>query len=258
MTLTEMVGGAVTTWRVTFATQLEVSPQSTSFAVSVTSVVPGPSNVPAAGCQLNRHGVLAGRATHSVLFRPVVPNEFLARRGLYLRPDFLSANACASLTQLMLSCRGEPAQIYKGGNSEATIDEHARRALSVDVGSETARTVELALDGLREDLSRHFQRSLTDREPSNYLVYGPGSFFAPHRDRATKARAALDEGQREVAACHLRQSSAVVGTTGYLGGELRFYGLLDGSEWGDVGSAAMPRRGSSSRFPRTRCTRSRR
>ncbi len=135
----------------------------------------------------------------------------------------------------MLSCRGEPAQIYKGGNSEATIDEHARRALSVDVGSETARTVELALDGLREDLSRHFQRSLTDREPSNYLVYGPGSFFAPHRDRATKARAALDEGQREVAAVIFVSPPQVVGTTGYLGGELRFYGLLDGPEWHEVG-----------------------
>ena len=131
--------------------------------------------------------------------------------------------------------RGEPAQIYSGANSEATVDERARRAFSVDVGTEASRTVELALDGLREDLSRHFHRSLSEREPSNYLVYGPGSFFAPHRDRATKARASLDEAQREVAAVIFVSPPRIVGATGYLGGELRFYGLLDGREWHDVG-----------------------
>jgi len=134
----------------------------------------------------------------------------------------------------MLSSGGEPATIYDGGDTEATVDESTRRALSVDVVAEASRTVELALDGLREDLSRHFHRSLTEREPSEYLVYGPGSFFAPHRDRAT-AGALLPVDHREVTAVIFVSPPRIVGATGYLGGELRFYGLLDGREWHDVG-----------------------
>lgn len=162
-------------------------------------------------------------------------NEFLARRGLYLKPDFLSATACASLTQVMLGSPSEPAKIYDGGDVEATVDESTRRALSVDLQAEDSGVVELAFDGLREELSRHFRRPLSEREPSEYLVYGPGSFFAPHRDRATKGGALLEVDHREVAAVVFVSPPQGVDAAGYSGGELRFYGLLDGSEWGDVG-----------------------
>jgi SM-20-related protein len=162
-------------------------------------------------------------------------NDFLAKLGLYFQPDFVDRSMCDRLQAQVVGAPARPAEVYIDQSATA-VDLQVRRTLSVDLPPEDIRSIERALDDLRPDLSRHFDVELTTREPTEFLVYGPGAFFAPHRDRPTgTSHVAADVANRRVSVVVFLSTPTPCADAGYSGGDLRFYRLLDGPEWKEVG-----------------------
>ena len=162
-------------------------------------------------------------------------NDFLARVGLYFKADFVDLSSCDRLRRLMASAPARPAEVYVDRSATAT-DLNQRRTLSVDLPLEDVRSIERALEDLRPDLSRHFGVELSRREPTEFLVYGQGGYFAPHRDRPGEAsRGAADVDDRRVSIVIFLSTPAPLDDADYGGGDLRFYQLFEGPGWKDVG-----------------------
>ena len=87
-------------------------------------------------------------------------------------------------------------------------------------------------------LSNHFGVALTASEGVGFLVYEPGGFYRPHRDRAgPDATAGGNETvrRRVSVVIFLNGVSEAPGPFEYAGGRLTFYGLIDDPAWRDVG-----------------------
>lgn len=161
-------------------------------------------------------------------------NKLLTQLGLFVDPGFLDVGSCTQLVHMMMTAPAEPAAVYVDP-SRAAVDERLRRALTVELPAESCAMVERALDAIRPDLERHFHVSLTTREPPNYLVYGPGAFFAPHRDRPRDAAVVPEVVDRQISVVLFLSAPRSIAGDGYQGGGLSFYGLLDGPDWKEVG-----------------------
>jgi predicted 2-oxoglutarate/Fe(II)-dependent dioxygenase YbiX len=108
-----------------------------------------------------------------------------------------------------------------------TLDERVRKVWCADVGSAISAPVLDAFWRLKPELESHFSRPLTEFEGPDFLIYEPGAFYRPHLDngthyqrRSTSVVLFLNGAEREPA-----------GSNGYAGGELTFYGLVDGAQW---------------------------
>jgi predicted 2-oxoglutarate/Fe(II)-dependent dioxygenase YbiX len=112
-----------------------------------------------------------------------------------------------------------------------------RRTLTVDPPPDDVAWIERALDDVHGDLEQHFQMKLTGRELTDYLVYGPGAFFRAHRDRPNARGRSGSDIERQVSVVVFLSQSVGGTNPDYAGGELRFYRLLDGPEWRDIGFA---------------------
>src|SRR5450631_4244295 len=152
------------------------------------------------------------------------PLGWLKTLGIFLRASFLSPEVCGGLTGRMVATPGKPATVY-ARDGRVSINEHHRRARSIDVPDELGLPVDRALDGLRGELEQHFGIALGERELTEYLVYGPGAFFHAHRDR--RPTPGLEASGRQVSLVVFLNAQRT-GTAGaYAGGDLRFYGLID-------------------------------
>jgi predicted 2-oxoglutarate/Fe(II)-dependent dioxygenase YbiX len=166
-------------------------------------------------------------------------NQLLAQAGVFFRPHFLTQEQCAQLRAAMQASPAEPATVYVG-KDEARVDERQRRTLSTEVGVDIADPIDEALDGLRPTLEAHFGMALGERERSYYLLYGPGSFFRPHRDRRARTLEEVDERpgpDRRISVVVLLNGPDGGGDHGFGGGELRFFPLMTEPGWQDVGIA---------------------
>ncbi len=158
-------------------------------------------------------------------------NKLLSLLGLFVRSQFLTLEECSRLRHAMLSAPARPAEVYDKGSNSA-VDEVVRRALTVDLPVRTCEAVERALDDVRGELARHFSVALAEREPPHYLVYGPGAFFTPHRDRQ---RPPHESSNRQVSVVVFLSAPRSLAADGYTGGDLNFYGLIDDPRWEGVG-----------------------
>lgn len=159
-------------------------------------------------------------------------NNLLRSLGLLVRDNFLSTEICSDLSQRLREAPSEAAQVYVGDGTVSAVDQRVRRSLSVELDREASTSVERALDTAREELASHFQLPLVAREPPHYLVYGPGAFFKPHRDRAA---AGGDANGRLVSMVVFLNAPGGADAGGYHGGELNFFGLIDEPPWMDIG-----------------------
>lgn len=143
--------------------------------------------------------------------------------NLFLLPNFLDAEACASLKAELAESPTTQAPVYIQG-TEGTIHETVRKTTSLHPADETFTRVHQRLLEQTAALSQHFSESLIDCEPPQFLRYEKGDFFVRHQDGNPR--------QDEFDHLRVRRISIVVFLNGfsaepqldsYTGGVLKFY-----------------------------------
>ena len=87
---------------------------------------------------------------------------FFARLGLLAVPDFLTAQACATLRAAMLTSTHESARI--GSGADAALDTAFRNVACVDVSRNVRLPLRKRLQELTPRLEKHFGVTLHDFE----------------------------------------------------------------------------------------------
>ena len=109
--------------------------------------------------------------------------------------------------------RAAAAEVLDDGLS---LDEDARRAVSIDVDVEILDAMESRLDAARTSLSTSCGIPLTRREGAGFIRYGDGGFYGPHRDRGYDPQWP-DAARRRLAVV------VFLNNEGFTGGELVIY-----------------------------------
>lgn len=157
-------------------------------------------------------------------------SDFFRRLGLFVIDGFLDSSDCARLRSEIDSSSGAAARIT--GGQEGRVDENVRRALVADVSKPTATFLRSRLRDLMPDIEQHFRLRLADCEGPQFLAYDPGCFFRAHNDSSSHPDAAKYLKSRQISlVLFLNAESAATSEGGYGGGQLIFYGLLEGAHW---------------------------
>jgi len=135
--------------------------------------------------------------------------------NLFLLPNFLDADSCASLTSELILAPTTQAPVYIEG-AEGTIHETIRKTTSLHPSDATFWQVHEKLLKQKSALEAHFATSLTDCERPQFLRYEKGDFFVRHQDGNTQQ---LDFDHLRVR----RISIVVFLNDSFSGGTLNFY-----------------------------------
>ena len=114
----------------------------------------------------------------------------------------------------------EPAEILGAGEG---LDRVARDALDVEVDPDTLAIVESKLDAARGGIGARHGLSLTGREGSGFLSYGPGGHYRRHVDHAVDGTFPQASRRRISAVLFLNSSRAELQPDTFRGGELVIY-----------------------------------
>jgi predicted 2-oxoglutarate/Fe(II)-dependent dioxygenase YbiX len=160
----------------------------------------------------------------------------LLRLGIYVNRQFLPRTLCDRFCRTMAPAPGEAAEIYAGAGSGVDTSIRRTREIALPPGLQTEFQSRLA--AVLPALSGHFARPLAVSNDLAFLVYEPGDFFKPHRDRASGDAAAggNDTHRRRVSVVvFLNRQASTPGELEYAGGDLTLFRLIDDPAWRDVG-----------------------
>jgi SM-20-related protein len=147
--------------------------------------------------------------------------------NLFLRREFLDANACAELRAEMCSSPITQAPVYIQGES-GVIHEEIRKTTSSHPSEETITKLQSLLFAQKSALEAHFGFSLTDCERPQFLRYQPGDFFVRHQDGNTQQLEFDHLRIRRISLiAFLNDYAAEPKENCYCGGELTFYDTRD-------------------------------
>jgi SM-20-related protein len=165
-----------------------------------------------------------------------MPNaDLFAKLGLFVARGFFDPSLCAAIRDELKTAPEKPGTVFRQG-SAFVVDQDTRRVARHKISPETRGLVGDRLEALRPVQSRHFGVPLNGFEELQFLSYGPGGMYTPHRDGSDKPAAPDYMRARKVSLvlflnCQTAQPSE--GTYG--GGVLTFYGLLSGPGCQPVG-----------------------
>ncbi len=157
-------------------------------------------------------------------------SSFFEKLGLFVRDDFLNPATCAEIQAEMCASETWKALIYRGDSGDGILDESIRKSLRVRVGEATKSLVRERMRALKPNVEEHFQISLGDCDPPNFLSYGEGAYFKPHLDASDHPDIAT---RRVSLVVFLNARSKEPMENCYGGGSLTFYGLMKGPKWED-------------------------
>src|SRR5688572_6189949 len=124
--------------------------------------------------------------------------DYFRRFGLFIREGFLDPESCARMRADMQAAPSAAATVWQDGQS--VLDEAARNVKWARVQPGTAAPIRERLLALRPELEHHFQVRLQTCQQLQFLVYGEGAFYLPHRDHNMRPDTHPDFPQRKVAA----------------------------------------------------------
>jgi len=162
------------------------------------------------------------------------PAELFSRLGLFCARGFLDEDSCARLRSEISAASTVPGAVAAEAGDHR-IDAESRRTAVAEVSAEAAALVGERLEVVVPEIERHFSIQVEGRESLQFLAYGEGDFFEPHRDHNPGAGGAEAPRPWRVSVVVFLSREAdepAPGTHG--GGALTFYGLL-GGEGEDVG-----------------------
>lgn len=129
--------------------------------------------------------------------------------------------------------KSEAATIFEE-TKEDVLAETVRKVSSVDVERSLEAQTRDRLLAVMPALQSHFKVSLDECQGPEFLKYGVGSFYLPHKDGNPSGHAKV--AKRRISAVIFLNAQSKEPTTGaHCGGSLTFYGLMDGAEWGKMG-----------------------
>ena len=143
--------------------------------------------------------------------------------NLFLLRNFLDSETCAKLRAELVESPTTQAPVYIHG-AEGTIHENIRKTTSMHPSRETVDRLHGLLLEQVPAVSKHFNDTLTESEPPQFLRYQKGDFFVRHQDG--------DPKQDDFDHLRVRRVSIVVFLNGfsaepqadcYSGGLLNFY-----------------------------------
>lgn len=112
------------------------------------------------------------------------------------------------------------------------MDEEFRRAKVADVSKSTVSLVRSRFRGLQPQIVQHFRLPVADCEAPQFLTYDLGCFFSAHNDSDSHPDADDHLKSRRISlVLFLNAESREPAEGCYGGGQLTFYGLLDGAYW---------------------------
>jgi SM-20-related protein len=167
--------------------------------------------------------------------------NFFRSLGLFVAENFLAPEFCSQLRAQMSSGHSKPGIIVKEDH-EVLLEENVRKVSSVDVDLSMQEQTRDLLVALMPRLESHFKVSLDHCEGPDFLKYGAGAFYLPHKDGKPGGAAKIDR-RRVSAVIFLNAQSNQSAENSYGGGSLTFYGLLDGPEWGNLAFPLEPETG---------------
>ena len=154
-----------------------------------------------------------------------LPAEFFTRFGLYAERDFLALDECESLRNEMRAASGAPATVAEAEGD--AIDETYRRTKQAAVSSATVARIHEKLRGAAPGIARHFELEPVGLQAPQFLLYRAGDFFRPHQDDSENPEAPEFVRRRSVSAVVFLNGATPREPSGYSGGSLTFFGLMD-------------------------------
>jgi SM-20-related protein len=159
--------------------------------------------------------------------------DFFQRLGLFAAPGFLDDDLCRRLQAAMDRGQRLDGTIGTGGAAFA-VDPTYRRTKVVDVDDELPDEVRERLLACRPAIAAHYDVALSDCQRPQFLAYGPGDFYKPHRD-VNHEGAATSQARRIAAVIFLNPVSDTPAPGCYGGGALTFFEWLTDPAGRDVG-----------------------
>src|SRR6266480_632214 len=111
---------------------------------------------------------------------------FFRPLGLYVAENFLDLALCERLQLEMGMATGRIGTIIQDGQ-EGFIDETKRKVVCASLSKATKSLVKDRLCVLKPKLEEHFQVQLVGFESPDFLTYGEGGFYTPHRDASPES-----------------------------------------------------------------------
>ena len=140
---------------------------------------------------------------------------------------------CARVRAATEGAKRSAATVRKAGIP--TLDEEARRTVSVEMRAEEASLVSRHLEAVRPALQQHFSEGTLAWEAPQFLVYRPGDYFRPHRDRPLQPENDVTRRRRISIVVFLNGTGETTPAETFDGGALTFYGLLDDPRFRAIG-----------------------
>lgn len=181
-----------------------------------------------------------------------MPNaEVFRKLGLFVVPAFLSGDDCRRIAAAMDEGTREEGTV--GGKGGFGVDRAVRRARVIDVREELQEEVRNRLLTLRSDVAAHYGVTLTDCQQPQFLAYGPGDFYKPHRDSVARpeGEAVFSAVRRVTAVIFVNAQAAEPKDGTFGGGELNLYEMFDGPSGRELGMPVEAQPGLLMTFPST-------
>lgn len=180
-----------------------------------------------------------------------MPNaEFFQRLGLYAHEQFLDSSLCRQLRVAFQNGSRRAGTVGVKAGAEFIVDPTVRSVGWVEVSEGLMTEVRLRLETVMPAVETFYGVTLTNFEPLQFLAYGVGDHYKPHRDsRPDEAASATSRSRRVSAVIFVNGQSDEPTAEQYGGGALTFYGLVDHPSGDQVGLPVEPSEGLLMTFP---------
>jgi len=195
------------------------------------------------------HGSIARSPIAHARFLAVAPTEFFQKLGLFAVRGFLSADDCRRVNAAMETPTWTEGTI--GGAAEFAVDREYRRTRVMDVPDEFFVELQARLLDVRAAVAAHYAIDLADCQTPQFLSYGPGDFYKPHRDRFQRGDGQFSTARRVTAVIFVNEQSAAERPGTFGGGELTLYEMFDDPAGQALGVPVDPEPGLLMTFPST-------
>ena len=177
--------------------------------------------------------------------------DFFQKLGLFVLPSFLTADECRRINEAITASAWMEGTV--GGKAGFTVDREYRRAKVVDVPEALHEEVRARLLALREQVAGHYRMELADCQQPQFLGYGPGDFYKPHRDSVPRpdGQARFSTVRRVTAVIFVNEQSAEPREGAFGGGELNLFEMFDDPGGRELGLPVEPVPGLLITFPST-------
>lgn len=157
-------------------------------------------------------------------------SAFFARLGLYVKPRFLSAEACMRLQEAMVKAPRDEALLTRG--HDVVYDEEERSTSRARLDAAMRDAMRARFRDEMPAVAAHFKTPLHTLQRLQYLIYEPGDFFKLHMDGSSHPEADESLRRRKISMILFVNGQATEPCEGcFCGGSLIFYDLLKGPAW---------------------------